>query len=373
MRILIVRTVPGEILLSKITYNEQYIGLARALIKAGHQCDIICGEENGVRTEKVYVENDNFIKIYFVKATTILKNNILHFDIIQAIEYNQIYTWHLAKECNGKYIVYHGPYYNKFNKRYNIMAKAFDMLFTRRYIKLKTSFITKSEYAADYLKKKGIKNVHSVGVGIDIQSFNREIDLYDPFYDKIKSFNVDLKLLYIGRIEPRRNSLFLLKVLKSVRDHGCNAGLIIIGKGNNEYLNNLKNEAHNLNLDNFILYKSALEQKFLPEIYRLSDFFLLPTIYDIYGMVILEAMYFGIPLISAPCGGTQMMIKSGENGIVIDNFDEIEWSDNIIRLSNDRNKCDNMARLAQNTVMSRFTWDALVDKILMSYKDAITK
>lgn len=379
MKVLIVRTVPGEILLSKVTYNEQYIGLARALIKAGHQCDIICGEENGVRTEEVPAPNGKSIRVFFVKATTILKNNILHFDhsifsqydVIQTIEYNQIYTWHLAKECREKYIIFHGPYFSEFNKRYNLMAKLFDAFFLRRYIKLNTRFITKSEYAADYLRKKGIRNVSSIGVGIDLQSFEHKEDLYDPFFDDIKNFHVDTKLLYIGRLEPRRNSHFLLDVLKTVRESGCNAGMIVIGKGDKEYVDEFFAKIHADGLDQYVLYKPAMEQKYLTEVYGLADIFLLPTLYDIYGMVILEAMYFGIPLISSPCGGAQMMIQSGENGIIIDGFDEKAWSSAIMKLKSDSELYDRISNCGHKTIKERFTWDALVPQFTEAYQEAI--
>lgn len=379
LKILLVRTVPGEVLVTKATYNEQYLGLARALIKAGHQCDIICGEENGVRTEEVAASNGKSIKVFFVKATTILKNNILHFehsifsqyDVIQTGEYNQIYTWHLAKECREKCVVFHGPYFSEFNKRYNLMAKLFDALFLRRYIKLNTKFITKSRYAADYLSEKRIRNVKSIGVGIDLQSFEHEEDLYDSFFDDVKNFNVDIKLLYIGRLEPRRNSYFLLDVLKTMRENGYNTGLIVIGRGDKEYVDKFLAKIRAYGLEQYVLYKSAMEQKYLPEVYRLADIFLLPTLYDIYGMVILEAMYFGIPVISSPCGGAQMMIQSGKNGIIIDGFDEKEWTLEVTKLKLNPELYNRISSCGHKTIKERFTWDALVSQFIEAYQETI--
>lgn len=381
MRILIVRTVPGEIQLSNATYNEQHIGLARALIKAGHKCDILCGEKKGERSEKVLVADNMYINIIFVKAIVILKNNILRFDysifnnydVIQTIEYNQIYTWHLAKKCKGKCIVYHGPYYSPFNKKYNLMTKVFDIFFVNRYIKLKTPFITKSNYSADYLRRKGIKNVKSIGVGIDPDSFINTDNTTDLFCKDIEKLNVKVKMLYIGRIEPRRNSLFLIDLLRKVRDKGVDAGLIIVGKGKRQYMEEFNERIIKNNLEEYVISKHSIEQKYLSEVYKMTDIFVLPTYYDIYGMVILEAMFFGVPIISSPCGGSQMMIKSGNNGFVINNFNVDVWADTIYEIVNDETKKKSIAQAANYCIRNNFTWDALIPKFVEAYTQSCGK
>lgn len=376
MKIVIVRTVPGEILLKKITYNEQYIGLARALMEKGHQCDIVCGAEHEDRVEEIITDKGRIIKIYFVKSLSILKNNILFFDqslfddydIIQSIEYNQIYTWYLSKKYRHKFIVYHGPYYSDFNKRYNIMAKLFDSLFLSRYLKYDTQFITKSEMAKNYLKNKGIKNVQSIGVGIDVKIFIEQAKVYNEFYDEIEGFNVDFKLLYIGRIEPRRNSIFLLEILKALRSRNLNMGLVIIGKGDVAYMKLFMKKIKEYRLENYIIYKEELEQRFLSRVYHLTDVFILPTYYDIYGMVILEAMYFKIPLITSYCGGAEMMIESGKSGIIIKEFDVEKWCDGIRKLYKNKAYCNEIVIHAHSKLVNEFTWEKLSDKFIYAYK-----
>lgn len=384
MNILIVRTVPGEIKYSLGTYNEQYIGLARALVAKGHHCDIICSSDDGKEKVKIIpTESGIDIKLYCVKATIILKNAILHFDpgmfdsydVIQAIEYNQIYTWYLASKCKGKYIVYHGPYYSSFNRRYNLMARFFDMFFLRRYIKNNTAFITKSKMAERYLKDKGITNVSSVGVGLDIKSLepNRNSVMHSELEDKMLRTDSTCMLLYIGRIEPRRNTLFLLDVLKELRDRGNNTYLTIVGKGPDEYVNTFFTRVSEYGLDDYVLYESILEQKYLVEIYKKADIFLLPTRYDIYGMVLLESMYYGLPTISSPCGGAEMMINSWNNGVIINDFNAHTWSDTVIKIMEEKDAINTMGSLATKTIVDGFTWDAISDRILENYYHVIGK
>ncbi len=381
MKILIIRTFPEELNIEKVTYNYQEIGLAKALIKAGNQCDILCSANNEPTIKEIEAENNKRIKLYCVKATKIFKNAIFHniddilkeYDILQLEEYNQIYSWHIAKKYNKKMIIYHGPYYNKFNKRYNLMCKFFDLFLKRRYIKLNTPFITKSALATEFLNKKGIKNVTTIGVGIDLEALERKEDEKKKtlFENKIENFKVDYKLLYIGRIEPRRNCLFLLDILKNIRDKGINVGLVIIGKGIKGYDNVFFEYAKKLKLNNYILYEEAIGQKYLSNIYKKTDLFLLPTIYDIFGMVILEAMYYKMPIITSINGGSTMLIKTKKNGIIIDKFETDKWVDSCIQILENKKEATEMGILANKEIVENFTWDALSEKFVNSYRNVI--
>lgn len=376
MNILILKDVPGEIRAQKMTYNIQEIGLAVALRKKGHECDVMCvSDDNTYHEQHVEIEGQK-LTIYSMRAYVALKNGwlrdadeIIHrYDIIHVCEYNQMYTWHLAKKYHGKMVCYHGPYYCNFNHNYNRMAKVFDALFVGRYRKLDTPFITKSGLAADYLRNKGIKDVTAIGVGLSPTLLNGAADDVLPELKTIKSIK-GLKLLYIGAIEPRRNATFLLDVLKKVKDDGLEATLVLIGKYKNaEYREIFKNKIKDNNLNDNIYYVDRAEQKYLSYVYKHCDIFLLPTIYDIYGMVLLEAMYFGIPTLTTVNGGSNMMIKNCENGYVFEDFNLQSWTEHIKILAADKQLSNEIGSKAHNTIVNEFTWDALADKFIEVYQ-----
>lgn len=195
MRILIIKTAPGEIDVKKVTYNHQELGLAKAFIRLGHDCDVMCCADGETKKTLIPV-GEKYITLYSMKAKIVLKNGfyrdidgiLKNYDVLHVNEYNQLYTWHLSKKYSSKMVCYHGPYYCGFNKRYNLMAKVFDTLFLRRYQKLQTPFITKSYLAKQYLEQKGLKNVHAIGVGIDREVLVTEHDKLD-FVDEISKIN----------------------------------------------------------------------------------------------------------------------------------------------------------------------------------------
>lgn len=377
MKILIVKVFPGEIKVEKMTYNIQEIGLAVALRKKGQEADVMSIADDGhYKRQQVSLDGVTFT-LYSVKATVILKNGWLRnvydifdkYDIIHICEYNQIYTWHTAKKYKEKMVCYHGPYYSSFNHNYNLMAKFFDMFFVNRYRKLNTCFITKSILAKEYLESKGISNVHSIGVGLSTSFLeNNDGEQAIPEIERIKALK-GLKLLYIGVLEPRRNSLFLLDILKKLADDGIDFHMILIGRyKNDEYKKEFEDKIKALSLTDYILYIPRMEQKHLRQVYKQCDIFLFPTIYDIYGMVLLEAMYFGLPTITSLNGGSSMMVKDEKNAIMLKEFDADIWAKAVERLAKDKELRERIGTAAHKTIAEHFTWDALADKFIEVYK-----
>lgn len=378
MKILLIKTAPGEIKIEKSTYNHQEIGLAKAFRNQGHICDILCCSDDGM-SKVIPVETGmgEPIRLYCIHAVVILKNCIYQipdsffaqYDILQLSEYNQMYTWHIAKKYAKKMTVYHGPYYCSFNKRYNLMATIFDSFFVNRYRKLNTCFITKSRLASSYLKIKEIHNVHTVGVGIDIEALTNGNDEKVPFVEQVlKKQHFEHLLLYIGKIELRRNSFFLLKILIEMKKRGFHAGLILIGCGDEKYVRSFFEQAEQMNIRNHIIYQDRLEQKYLCQVYPFADAFLLPTIYDIFGMVLLEAMYFSLPVLTTLNGGSDMLIEDGINGFVFDTFEENRWCDRLCSILENGRLKEQIGKQAHKKICSQYTWDILSKEFLQVYE-----
>lgn len=240
-----------------------------------------------------------------------------------------------------------------------------------RYRKLNTCFITKSGLAKEYLNSKGLSNVHSVGVGLSTSFLHNITNEELPELAPIKEMNC-LKLLYVGVIEPRRNSLFMLDILNELKIKGVNYKLIMIGRYKNETYKNVFNaRVHELGLSDNIYYIPRVEQKFLSKVYANTDIFLLPTIYDIYGMVLLESMYFGMPTITSVNGGSNMMIEDGTNGFIISKFEAKVWAEKVIELSNDKAYCKRIGDAAHKTIVEKFTWDKLATQFINIYEQKL--
>ena len=292
------------------------------------------------------------------KLYDIIKN----YDIIQTAEYDQLANIKLRKKLKDKLIIYHGPYASKYTKKYNIKCILSDFLifFNKEY--KNTVCLTKSNLATQFLKNKGFTNVKTIGVGLDTDRF-----IKNGANKESKPEYQGKNLLYIGKIEDRRNPLLLLEILNKIED---NIKLIVIGNGNRKYLKKFEENIKKYNLEKRIIYKSKMEQRELRKIYENNNVFLFPSKYEIFGMVLLEAMYFNNIVISSVNGGSTTLIKDKINGYIIDGFDVDKLVLKINEIISDKNNKDVMVK-ASNTIKQEYTWDKLVNKFIKGYKESI--
>lgn len=360
MKILIVRPYPSVIYIDK--YNVQEIGLARALIKKGHQCDIVFFTNNESYEEDYVINEREKIHIFWRKGKKILCQGIYDFnelikltnsyDAVQTNEYNQIVSYIICKRTKARFLIYHGPYKNKKDIKGNIAQKIFDLFFLSNMKKMNIKILAKSILAEEFLRKKGFINVQTVGVGLDTERLEK-ISI------KKKKTNT---LLYIGEISRRRNTLFLLKVLKEIKKKEIHVRLIIIGKGSDSYEKKCKKFINKNKLEKNICYVREVTQKDIAQYYLMSDIFVFPSNYEIFGMVLLEAMYFELPIISSENGGANTLISNKNNGIIMNKFDVKEWTEEIIyqlRTKEIKNTSDK--------IQNNFTWDYIAQKFIDSY------
>ena len=379
MKCLIIRTSSTKVDIK--TYNMQEIGLAKALIKNGHKCDIIYYAYDGNYKEDIIkIDEKNEIKIYWLDGKKILHNAIFNekklieicnkYDIIQVAEYDQYTSYILNKNKIKPIVIYHGPYFCNFNKKYNLVNKFFDKIFLKRYLQIQPNIITKSLLAKKYLINKGFRNITAIGVGIDKERFNENTSIkkdktVDNLVAKIKGRKV---ILYIGQIEKRRNTEFMIKTYKKVYEDNKDTVLLIIGNGKGKYINKCKKLVEKYKLENSVIFQQKLKQEQLTNIYKIASVFLLPTSYEIFGMVLLEAMHFGVPTITTYNGGSSTLIKDGQNGYICDELNEEKWSKKINEIISYDNR-----NISQNASLriEEFTWDNLVNKFIEVYEKSI--
>lgn len=377
MRILIIRVAASYMSIEKNTYNIQEIGLAKALTRLGHKCDVVLwSDDENKDCICQFDQGKKFINVFYRKGKAILKNAFLsgleelipEYDVIQPCEYNQLQSWMLAKKYPDKTVIYHGPYYAEFNKKYNFMCRIYDGLgFPKTYIRNKTPFITKSEKATTFLMQKGIhpEQIDTIGVGLDIDALSDDNNPVEEV-NKVCNIQTKRKMLYIGRIEERRNIEFLLAVLKDVVEKDKDAQLIIVGDGEIDYVEHIKGILEKEGLLNNVVWIRKMEQKYLCHIYRACNFFLLPTRYEIFGMVMMEAMYFGNTVLTTANGGSEMLIENGVNGYILETRNTIKWSRIILETDLERQKV--IGEKAHNHIVEHNTWDVLAPKFIKTYE-----
>ena len=380
MKILIVRTYPD--IMNIHAYNVQEIGLAKALIKKGHTCDIVLYYgKNQDKVEQYQFVDENTgemysYRIFWLRGYNFVKNGYMPslkkilpaYDVIQVDEYDLLYSWELYTKMTCPTVIYHGLYKSTYTKGYNLKCAVFDRVFLNRRCHDNVIALTKSQMAGDFLREKGFQKIYPVGVGIDKDNFIS----YD-IGAKNKSLLPDktkYRLLYVGKIEERRNSLWLIELLQAVISEE-NVELVVIGTGEKKYLEKFMKKARPYIESGNLIYLPQVSQKDLTLIYPNCDLFVFPSRYEIFGMVLLEAMYFGLPVISSLNGGSSILIQNEINGIIMPDFNVSCWANKIKELIHKSAYGEQIGDQARKTINEKFLWTELSDKFLDAYQHAI--
>lgn len=315
MKIAFVRTASNQ--LTYGSYNIQEIGLAKSIIRYGVSVDIYARFKNIDKSKIIETHNNNEIKIIPLSGIRVykeimyypkLKSDLLNsnYDVVQLLDDSQMMLPSLfksLKKAGVKTILWQGMYRNFSGKIANLLQKVYDtwaISMINNYADLK---IAKTEFAATYLKNKGYSKCYVLPVGLD--EINEKID-YNLINEIVEFQKSHPKLLlYVGTFEPRRNIIFILSLLKDLESKGY--GLILVGNGPDSEM--IQQRIQKDNLSNAILYYRSIPNENLPEIFKISTCFLLPTNYEIYGMVVLESLLNGTPVISTPEAGPLTILK----------------------------------------------------------------
>lgn len=378
MKILIIRTYPS--IMNIKNYNSQEIGLARAYIRAGHDCDIVYYAGNTKSyDEKISADNGKEITVHWLRSFSVFNNGfffglgklIKQYDLLQVSEYDQITSWWLYTFGKKPIYVYHGPYDSDISKKHVIKCKIIDALLLHKKNTAKTTVFTKSELATASIKKRNFGKVITVGVGLDTERFSEINESASDFYSQLKNLKEDQSLnylLYIGVLEERRNIKFLFDTFAEVCEKNSQTRLVMIGKGRSDYVKSCFDYADTLNITDKIIHIDALPQNELKRIYEICDVFVFPTKFEIFGMVLLEAMAFGMSVVSSHNGGSSTLIIDNKYGTILGDFDKTKWANAICTYLDNPNLRSDVRKEASERILNEFTWDKIAEKILNEYR-----
>ena len=144
--------------------------------------------------------------------------------------------------------------------------------------------------------------------------------------------------------------MFLLDLMKEMPG---NFSLVLVGEG--PLFAQVKDKVKKDSIHNVVILGKRKQEE-LPAIYAASDLFLLASSYEIFGMVIMESMYFGTPVISTSTAGAETLIDES-TGKVIDGLDVNAWKKSILQIAEDQKLLSEMKKRCQYYIANNLIWD----------------
>ena len=199
------------------------------------------------------------------------------------------------------------------------------------------SIIFPSELARSLLEKLNKKDQpsHVVSNGINLSEFKQEPFLLNEFYEKFKIPEKAVKLLFVGRLYPEKSIDTLIKATPHIITKHPNVHIMIAGAGHQE--EKLKKLAKDLRMEKYISFLGLVSDEDKIRAYNASDIFILPSLAELEGMVVLEAMACGKPIIisDAPMSASRFFVDG--NGFLFETKNHKHLAEQVLKLIKDEN------------------------------------
>jgi glycosyltransferase involved in cell wall biosynthesis len=213
------------------------------------------------------------------------------------------------------------------------------------------------------------KKIQIIPMGVDPQKF-----IIEAGSCSVKKNATDRVILNVGRLIDWKGTQYLIDAMPEVLLHIPDARLIIIGTGPEE--ESLRQRARELQLDDHITFLGAVSNKILIEHYHCADVFILPSIQksgntEGLGVVLLEAMASGCPVIGSNVGGIPDIITDGENGFLVPERDSERLAEQIIRLLQDGDLRGMFRKNGYIKIHTSFSWDLISNQFASVYHQSL--
>jgi glycosyltransferase involved in cell wall biosynthesis len=171
----------------------------------------------------------------------------------------------------------------------------------------------------------------------------------------------DLRVIYVGALSLQKGARYLLEVVDSLR--GDRVEFVHVGRVDDEVRKHLLLPAReNLEL------RGSVTQKELAHHYADCDVFLFPSLHDGFGMVILQAMSCGLPIIGTTTSGCPDVVRNGVEGFVVPSRDPDAIVERLRYLRRNPEAREDMGRAAARRVRQGFGWSDYGDRAVDEYR-----
>jgi len=372
---------------------------AEALTELGHEVCIVCCDYQN-ENEPAVIHNDSKEK---VKIIRILSHHIFFSEEDRLARLTQ---WHAIKSAmkefqpdiihiNSEFLVgYYGLIYGRlkfvpivytFHTLWEdyvegyihfvpiAASKKIAQNLIKIFLRKANAIITPTQRIADVVKEYNVKRqtyILPTGISntmakiVEEEKNNFLAKFYNEDFPQLKGKRI---LLYVGRVVKEKNLDFLFPVLKEVQKSVPEAILLIVGGG--PELEPLRQRTKDAKLENDVFYTNYIPRETLPYYYNLADVFTFPSVTETQGLVTVEAMMAGLPVVAIGEMGTVDVMQGDNGGFMVKN-DEKEFAAKVTELLQNPELHQQKSEEAKKWA-SQWDLDLLTEKLVDVYQKAM--
>lgn len=226
-----------------------------------------------------------------------------------------------------------------------------------------------SAYVRKYMEDAGAPSSKMIqlGRGVDTELFNPA--RRDESYRKHIAPDGEIIFCCISRIAPEKGFEFLAKAAEKLKESGLNFKLLIVGGNKNPAVEN-EVRGYFKNLQERVIFTGMLRGTALARAYAAADVFLHCSITETFGLVVLESMASGVPVIARDEGGPSETVKHGRSGYLVNPHDLDTFVKYSRQLATDHQLRQSLAVNAREQALDT-TWDKINNQVALQLASAL--
>jgi len=363
--------------------------LSKRLIKDGHDVYVVTYKEGNVPE----YENDKGVHVYRVDNYMINPNNFIdwtmqlnfnmiakaneiiakegNFDVIHAHDWLVAYAAKTLKNSYGTPLVStihateagrNSGIHNEVQRYINdtewlLTYESSEVIVNSKYMKNELQRLFGLPYEKINVVANGINSTVYSGIEKDYE-FRRQ---YAADNEKI--------ILFMGRLVYEKGVQHLISAMPKILDGYSDAKLIIAGKGG--MIDELKTQVDSMGLNDKVYFTGYMNAKQVSKMYRCADVSVFPSTYEPFGIVALEAMLAGVPVVVSDVGGLNEIVEHGVDGMKSYAGNPNSLADSILALLLNPELCNNVTKKAKIKVKNEYNWAKIAQDTYFTYEKAI--
>jgi phosphatidylinositol alpha-mannosyltransferase len=225
--------------------------------------------------------------------------------------------------------------------------------------------IAVSTAAQRYHKKWVRGDFQIIPNGVDLDVFSPDVEPIPEYGDG------KLNILFVGRLENRKGLSYLFKAYRSIKRKNSNTRLIVVGPGR-RVRNRYERYVEHSGLKD-VVFVGHIPQATLPRYYKTADIFCAPaTGRESFGIVLLEAMAMGKPVVASSIEGYRCVVTNGIEGILVPPKNDKKLGQALLKLINNPKLREKMGNNGREKA-KQYSWAKIARQVLDCYTKVLSE
>ena len=286
----------------------------------------------------------------------------------------------LAKYISERQIIpliyTHHTHYSEYAKAYlgeKVLLPYLAKIYSTWFANNSNAVIAPSLKIKKLLQNYGVKKkipIYILPTGINLKIFRKSVKKKQNLRKKLKISPKTRVLLSVSRIGKEKNIEFLIKAFHEVLKKRKDVLLLLVGDG--PFLEPLKKISQKIGIAPFVKFVGRISHEEIPSYYQSADVFLFASLTETQGIVVLEALGCGLPVVALKDDAFSNVVLNGKNGFLIKKQSPKIFAQNIISILNNPDLYKKFSISAVKTA-KKFSEKKMAEKFVEIYKKNIDK